>query len=97
MKKKMDQMWVGIVAGLVGGVIGFLLFHLLAPLFGKTDIIYAFINYKAQRAPILSVSIFFNLLVFFLFIWNKMYLSARGVILSMFVYGIAIVYFKLIA
>lgn len=97
MKAKLDNMVVGILAGLVGGVLGLLVYHLIVSLFHKTDILYAFINYPSQRAPILSVSILLNLLVFFIFIWSKMYKGGRGVILSMFIYGILIVYYKFIA
>lgn len=97
MIKKLDHMLVGVAAGLLGGVIGLFLYHLIVAAFHKTDIIYSLINYPGQRAPIISISICFNLLVFFLFIWTKRFHAARGVVLSMFAYGLAIVYFKFIA
>lgn len=48
-------------------------------------------------SALLSLSLLGNLAAFFLFIWRRRDLAARGVLLTMFVYGIFIVYFKFFA
>jgi membrane-bound metal-dependent hydrolase YbcI (DUF457 family) len=46
-------------------------------------------------ASMLSVSVFFNLFIFFFFIWKKYDHTARGILVSTFVYAAIIVILKL--
>lgn len=42
----------------------------------------------------LSISVYPNLLLFFIFIWRNLLLSARGVLLATFLYGFVVIIFK---
>lgn len=56
-----------------------------------------FIDYLAMAktsAAILSLCVLANLLVFFIFIQTEKYLSAKGVLLSTFIYGGIVCYLK---
>lgn len=89
-----DKMWLGIVLGL------------LAPML--TMYIYYYVNFSHIaiskfiehlfavhiQASLPSLCVVSNLLVFFIFIWSEKYLSARGVLLSTFLYGGLVVYLK---
>jgi hypothetical protein len=98
MSKKWDKMGVGVVAGLIGGVIGFIIYGLYYSYSHNIDFMdfvnRVFLGNKILRAPILSLSILFNLLPFYIFLNKKYYKGARGIMLSIFIYAIAIVYYR---
>lgn len=48
-------------------------------------------------APVISISLVPNILLFFFFINRNRFKEGQGVILSMFIWGAAIVYFKFFA
>lgn len=48
-----------------------------------------------EIATLISLCLLTNLLLFFTLYWTKFEMAPRGVILATFVWGIAIVYFKL--
>jgi len=91
-------MVIGLVVGLIGGLIGFIIYGLYYSFSHHVDLLdfvnRVFLGNKILRAPILSLSILFNLLPFYLFLNKKYYQGARGVMLSIFVYAIAIVYYR---
>jgi hypothetical protein len=98
MTKKWDKIGVGIVVGLIGGVIGFIIYGLYYSFSHNvefTDFVNrVFLGNKILRAPILSLSILFNLLPFYILLNKKYYKGARGVMISIFIYAIAIVYYR---
>jgi hypothetical protein len=98
MTKKWDKMWVGVLVGLAGGFVGFIIYGLYYSFSHHIDIMdfvnRVFLGHKILRAPILSLSILFNIIPFYLFLNKKHYKGARGVMLSIFIYAIAIVYYR---
>jgi hypothetical protein len=91
-----DRSWVGLLLGLVAPVIGLYLYALIittsvwtdltAVQFLKTTIF----GVKANIAPAISISLFATVGLFFLFDRKRMFKAMRGVLASMFVYGIVI-------
>lgn len=83
--------------GLIAPLITMWLFYLSK--FGHMDF-FRFIDLMFMGRTIsalLSLSLLGNLAVFFLFIWRRRDLAAKGVVMTMFVYGALIVYFKFLA
>ena len=96
--KNWDKMGVGVTIGLLGGCIGFIFYGLYYSYSHHVDFMdfvnRVFLGNKILRAPILSISILFNLLPFYILLNKKYYRGARGVMLSIFIYAIAIVYYR---
>ena len=96
--KTWDNLITGLVAGLIGGVIGFLIYggcysfsHGIAfsDLFTRV-----FLANKLLRSPILSLSVLFDIIPFYIFLNRGFYKGARGVMLAIFIFAIFIVYFR---
>lgn len=92
-----DHTLTGILAGLTGPVIGILVFYFVN--FRSSPILQFFEMAARQNllSPLLSLCAVINLGIFFLFIKADRLNSARGVILSTFVYGVLIVVFKFLS
>lgn len=94
---KKDSLYLGLVVGLIAPLLTMWLFYLAK--FGHMDFL-RFINLMfmgGTMSALLSLSLLGNLAAFFLFIWRHRYLAAKGVVMTMFIYGIFIVYFKFFA
>jgi hypothetical protein len=91
-------MLVGALLGIVGGMVGFAIYGVYYTSTHPIDFLgfvnKVFIGTPVLRSPILSLSILFNLLPFYLLLNRKYYQGARGVMLSIFLYAILIVYFR---
>ena len=89
-----DKMWLGVSLGVLAPVLTMFGYYLIN--FHHITLMRFFEHiYKVHiEAPFLSLCVVSNLLVFFIFIWSEKYLSARGVLLSTFLYGGAVVYLK---
>lgn len=98
MENKLNHLYVGLLAGLIGPVLGFFLFYLIMfshkPFYGFVRMI---MNNSDTHAGIISVSLVFNLVFFFVALRNDWYNAARGVIMAMFIYAPFVVYFKYVA
>ena len=91
-----DRFWVGLAAGLVAPVLGLYLYALIittsvwrdltALEFLRTTIF----GVKANIAPAISISLFASVGLFFLFDRRRMLKAMRGIIASMFIYGVVI-------
>ncbi len=93
-KLNFDKMWLGIMLGILAPLITMYIYYLVN--FSHINIA-KFIThlFKFQiQSSFLSLCVVSNLLVFFIFIWSEKYFSARGVLLSTFIYGGAVVYLK---
>jgi len=89
-----DSIWLGLPAGLIGPLVGILSFYFVK--FGHASIT-EFFELAASKnllSPLLSLCAIINLGVFYGFIQLNYLYSARGVILSTFVYGLIIIALK---
>jgi hypothetical protein len=93
-KNFFDKQIVGFISGIIGPVIGGILFYFMQ--FSEIT----FRNYlenaiKADiQSELISLSTVFNLLVFFIFIWLNLQKAARGVILATFIYVLIVMILK---
>lgn len=89
-----DKFWLGLIAGLLAPSIGIFLFYLSN--FGQSEFTEFFrISIEEKLlSPLLSLCVVINLGVFYGFIHIEKYMNAKGVILSTFIYGLAIVVLK---
>ena len=89
---------VGLVIGLIGPIIGFLLYAVYYSVSDGVPISYfidkVFFGNRTLVAPILSLSLLFNIIPFYFFINKQFYIAGRGILLSFFLYAIVIVYFR---
>lgn len=94
--KLKDSILLGILVGLIGPVIGVLVFYFVN--FSTSNISNFFSMAAAQNllSPLLSLCAVINLGVFFLFIKINYLQTARGIILSTFLYGLLIVGLKFV-
>lgn len=91
-----DTLLLGILLGLIGPTAGIAIFYMVNYL--HTPFIeFLTLSFEAKfLSPLLSLSAIINLGVFYLFIHFEHYQSARGVIFSTILYGVAIVLLKFI-
>ncbi|MBI4945639.1 MAG: hypothetical protein HY840_04470 [Bacteroidetes bacterium] len=94
-KKKFDSMTIGAVTGLISPLISLFTFylvkysHITFSQFFNTILL----GYNIL-APVISLCVIINLLVFFIFLWTNRNYSARGVLLATFVYAGYVMYQK---
>lgn len=93
-----DHLLTGTLIGLAGGLVGFIIYgfyySIAHPVTFGVFVNKVFLGNTILRAPILSLSILFNLVPFYLFLNRKMYQGARGVLAAIFIYAIFIVYYR---
>lgn len=91
MKSKVNNIYLGIILGLIVPVITvFLVYKIRFNQFNWEEFINLFVQRRALSS-LLSLCVIPNLLVFMIFIWLNHLYSARGVLLSTFIVGIIIV------
>lgn len=88
-------MLAGVLIGLILPTIFIFAFYLIN--YSYTTFIVMIEHYYevGKISALLSLSLIINLIVFFTLYWRKFEMAPRGVILATFIWGIAIVYFKL--
>ena len=91
-----DSLLIGIPAGLIGPVIGVIFFYYLNFSYTPFDNFFRMAAQQNMLSPLLSLCAIINLGIFFLFIRINHLRSARGIILSTFLYGIAIIGLKFV-
>jgi hypothetical protein len=94
--KLKDSLILGIFSGLIGPVVGVLVFYFVN--FSNSEFSNFFRMAAAQNllSPLLSLCAVINLGIFFLFIRINHLNSARGIILSTFLYGLIIIGLKFV-
>ena len=96
---RVDHFLVGLLLGLIAPAIGFLLYCLLITGLVRSDMSLRYFvmdmifGLKRNLAPVLSISLFADVGLFFLLDRSSLYKAMRGVIAAMFLYGILIVVF----
>jgi len=97
-KKHWDNYITGLIVGLIGGFIGFIIYGVYYSISHEIDFMVfvnrVFIGKRILRAPILSLSILFDIIPFYLFLNKRFYKGARGIMFSLFIYAIIIVYYR---
>lgn len=97
-KSTWDKLPIGLVIGIIGPLFGFALYGLYYTISHDISFTYfvnnVFLSSHDTIAPILSLSILFNIIPFYFFINRNFYKAGRGILLSFFIYAIAIVYFR---
>jgi hypothetical protein len=94
MKRKFDHVAIGLACGIFAPIITFYVYYLLNY---KGIGIGRFVDYLTMGnifGPTLSLCVIANLAVFFLYIYTERMQSARGVLLSTFLYAGVVAYFK---
>ena len=94
MKEKFDSIWLGIVLGLFSPIIGFFVFYFTNYNYMTLS---GFINYiilGSSYAPLISLSVIANLPVFYIFIQKNKYHTAKGILLTTFLYAFFVFFLK---
>jgi hypothetical protein len=90
-----DNIVTGLVAGLVAPLVSFYIYSRIKLPAEKIWDIFNSIKELGILSAVLSLCVFVNLLVFFIFIWTHADRSARGVLMATFFYAFVIVILKL--
>lgn len=96
MKTKYDNVALGSILGFVMPLAGLFMFYKIQYNFLT---IIEFINRIVAvniHTELISLFVIINLLIFFIFIWLHAYFSARGVLLSTFIYAGIVIFLKYI-
>jgi hypothetical protein len=91
-----DNIFTGLVSGIVSPVLAFAVYTKINTPGTPLSTVIQHIRNLGITSTIISISVFINLLVFFIFIWSKADQSARGVLAATFVYAILVVILKLV-
>ena len=94
--KVKDNIITGLVAGLAAPVVIFFIYSKIKLPAEKIFDIFNSIKELGILSAVLSLCVFVNLLVFFIFIWSHADRSARGVLAATFFYAFVIIILKLI-
>ena len=98
MTSKLDKMGVGVLIGLFGGLVGFVIYGVYYSITHNVEFVdfvtRIFLKNKILRSPILSLSVLFNIIPFYFLLNRNYYKGARGVMAAIFIYAIAIVYYR---
>lgn len=96
--KKYDSLKIGLLIGLLGPFAGFIIYGLGWSLYFNRTLDYfindVFLGMSSFQSPIVSLSLLFNLIPFFLFLKSSRMKSARGVLMAIFIYVPVVVYLK---
>src|SRR3954462_13337442 len=90
-----DNLVTGLICGLIAPLISFSVYAKIK--FPQEELSNIFHHVKGLGilSAMISLSVFINLLVFFLFIWMNAEHSAKGVLAATFVYAFIVVILKL--
>ncbi len=97
----LDKTSTGVIAGVIGPFFGFLLYSWYFT-WKYSQTFSFFVNSiilgpGGAQAEVISLSLIFNLLLFFLCLQYNMNRAARGILGAMFIYALIIIYFKFFA
>ena len=97
MKKTFDNLYLGITFGMLAPLLAFLLYYLYDFRFMSLKIFWGYLQANSLFTADLKRCVIANLAVFFLFIYTERLKSARGVLLSTFIYAGIIAYLTFLA
>jgi hypothetical protein len=90
-----NNLVTGLVSGIFAPLIAFVIYSKIKFPEEPLQTIFNHIKSLGILSSMISLSVFINLLVFFLFIWTKSERSARGVLAATFVYAFTVAVLKL--
>jgi len=90
-----DNLLTGLLIGIASPLLAFSMYAKIKFPEESVESIYHHVKSLGIVSAVLSMSVFVNLLVFFLFIWSHAERSARGVLVATFIYAFAVVILKL--
>ena len=94
MRKRYNNIRMGLVLGLVAPILGFFIVYLVG-FRGMAFIEYLeLLSFRNKLSSIVSLSVIPNLLLFFIFIWLDYLYSARGVLASTLLFALIVVVTK---
>lgn len=95
MRLKIDNLWIGLLLGVIVPMITFYLIYLLGfPSVGLITIS-EFIAVSELFTRVLSLAVIPNVAIFFLFIWTNKLSSARGVLAATMIYAVVVFAIKI--
>lgn len=86
-KKQNDKLLYGTIIGLIGPLVGFLIYYLL--LFTHVpfvNYVRSFLNIQGLQSPVVSISLIFNLVLLYLVFRYDYTEIGRGIVLATFLY-----------
>jgi hypothetical protein len=92
MKRKFDNLYLGLACGLLAPLLAFFIYYLYDFRFMSPKIFFGYMQANSLFTANLKRCVIANLAVFFLFIYTEQMKSARGVLLSTFIYAGIIAY-----
>ncbi len=96
MKRNFDHPLIGLACGILAPVLTFYIYYLYNYHFMGLVRFFQYLTMGNIFGPTLSLCVISNLAVFFIFIYTERMKSARGVLLSTFLYAALIAYIKYI-
>lgn len=94
MKFNFDSQLLGATLGLLAPAIAFFSYYFINYNYMTAEKFFKYMQLGQITSAVTSLCVLSNLLVFFIFIWTKKYYSARGVLLSTFIYAALVCYLK---
>ncbi len=99
--KAPDNMFIGILIGILFPSIGIIIMYFLWGHGNPQSFFTMFFETKNyfridKASKVLSLSMITNLLPFYYFLNRKKYLTARGILFAMFIYGVIIAIYKFV-
>lgn len=95
-KKKYDSLPLGLAIGLISPLVGFVIYGLLWSTYFKKPFDYfvqnIFVGVDTFQSSIVTLSLIFNLVPFFVFLRSNRYRSGRGVLMALFIYVPVVLY-----
>lgn len=97
---KLDKVWVGLIAGILGPIPGFLLVMVGLMIYTGRPFerfLYIALNYADAQPSLIAVSLLFDLLLFLLVTRYDWYRAARGIVMAAFLYAPVVIYLRYLA
>jgi len=96
-KRRFDKMWVGVIVGIVGALVGFIGFGATWSFINNTDFNYflhdVFLNTGFYQDKIITVSILLDVLLFYLFMRLNWLQMCKGLLAVVIVSVPVVIYF----
>ena len=97
MMKKLDNIWIGMGLGVLGAIVGFFGYAILWSLMNETDVSYfvneVFLASDIFKDKIITISVLFNVILFWICLRKEYYELGKGVIAVLLVSVPIIIYF----